>query len=92
MGVAIFLAPLMLLFLAAPLLYLIFFLFIAKVISKQNTKKKTVVAITVTLLVFSIYPAQLYLEYYKFSESCEASRPPITNGPISGCISSQTKS
>lgn len=80
MGVAI--APLMLLFLASPLLYVIFFLFIAKVVSKQNTKQKRVLALTATLLVFSVYPAQLYLEYSKFSESCKTSRPPITSGPI----------
>jgi hypothetical protein len=82
MGVAIILAPLMLLFLASPLLYVIFFLFVAKVVSKQNTKQKRILAITATLLIFSIYPAQLYQEYSKFSESCETSRPPITNGPI----------
>jgi len=82
MGVALILVPLMLLILVTPFLYLIFFVLACKVASKIETKRKRVLGFSVVLLAFSIYPAKLYIDYFKFSTSCETSRPTITAAPI----------
>lgn len=82
MGVAIVIAPLMLLFLLAPLLYLFIAFVVAKGVSKLPTKASRRTAFIATIAIISIYPVHLYLEYLEFSELCENTRPPITVNPI----------
>lgn len=82
MGVALVLAPLMLFFLLAPLIYLISAFILAKIISKQCAPQTRTTVYLITLLAFSIYPIHMYMDYHKFSELCKISRPPITAAPI----------
>lgn len=83
MGVAIILAPLMLLFLAAPILYFVIAFFVCKAVGKSATKNTRSVALAITLVIFSIYPAKLYLEYLNFSDLCNnISRPAVNITPI----------
>lgn len=82
MGVAIVLAPLMVIILVAPFLYLLVAFFVARAVNKASAKSTRVFLLSITLVIFSIYPAQLYLEYLEFSELCDVSRPPVTVKPI----------
>lgn len=78
MGASLFLAPILLLFLVAPLLYLIVAFYITKIAGKESKYSAAIVA-----AIFCFFPTLYLIDYLDFSEKCSNnSRPPITVKPI----------
>lgn len=73
----VILALWMLLFFLSPFIYLLIAVLVAKAAIKRG-----VLVLLASILAFSILPAYLYMDYWKFTEACDKPRKPVTHAPI----------
>ena len=82
MGVALILAPLMLIIFLFPVFYIVVFVIIRRIaLDNLSGKKKILVSVSLTV-IFLFGPAKMVWDFVKFSNACHRPRSVISVEPI----------